>query len=83
MIPALFASRSGEHEARRLANAAIGIAGAIGAFGRGAGQRRLPAVVLATKTGNAAYIGFIAFYVACAAVTWAVYLRRAHRLAGM
>ena len=31
---------------------------------------------LASKTGDAAYIAFAAFYAVCAVVTWAVYLRR-------
>ena len=31
---------------------------------------------LSSKSGDAAYIGFAAFYALCALVTWAVYLRR-------
>jgi NNP family nitrate/nitrite transporter-like MFS transporter len=84
MIPALFRSRiSDEHEARRLANAVIGIAGAIGAFGGVLVNVAFRQSFLSTKTGDAAYIAFIAFYVACAAVTWTVYLQRSRRIAGI
>ena len=31
---------------------------------------------LTSKSGDAAYIAFAAFYALCALVTWAVYLRR-------
>ena len=64
-----------EHEARRLTNAVIGIAGAIGAFGGVLVNVAFRQSFLSTKTGNSAYIAFIAFYVVCALVTWAVYLR--------
>jgi NNP family nitrate/nitrite transporter-like MFS transporter len=91
MIPAVFQAKallgiadgrdpkSAEHESRRLANAVIGIAGAIGAFGGVLVNIAFRQSFLATKTGNAAYIGFIAFYLACLAVTWLVYLRRSGR----
>jgi NNP family nitrate/nitrite transporter-like MFS transporter len=96
MIPAIFRAKghlkidSGanvdlvEHESRRLTNAVIGIAGAIGAFGGVLVNVAFRESFLNTKTGDAAYIGFIAFYVACVVVTWAVYLRpSARRLAGV
>jgi len=38
---------------------------------------------LSTQNGNAAYLTFICFYVACVAVTWAVYRRRNAPLAGV
>lgn len=40
---------------------------------------------LAYQTGDAAYLGFIALYAACACLTWLVYLRAAgrRRLAGV
>ncbi len=91
MIPAVFRAKallgiadggdpaSVEHDSRRLANAVIGIAGAIGAFGGVLVNIAFRQSFLATKTGNAAYIGFIAFYVACLAVTWLVYLRQSGR----
>ena len=34
---------------------------------------------LANGNGNPAYIGFIAFYLVCVAVTWVVYLRPANQ----
>jgi NNP family nitrate/nitrite transporter-like MFS transporter len=68
-----------EHDARRLANAVIGIAGAIGAFGGVLVNVAFRQSFLATKTGNPAYLGFIAFYLACMVVTWLVYLRRSGR----
>ena len=34
---------------------------------------------LHTKTGDDAYLAFIAFYALCFAITWAVYLRPSHR----
>jgi MFS transporter, NNP family, nitrate/nitrite transporter len=89
MIPAVFRAKasltiadggdpaSAEHDARRLANAVIGIAGAIGAFGGVLVNIAFRQSFLATKTGNPAYIGFIAFYVACMAATWLVYVRPA------
>jgi NNP family nitrate/nitrite transporter-like MFS transporter len=96
MIPAIFRSKRGsaveagipvqtaEHEARRLSNAVIGIAGAIGAFGGVLVNIAFRQSFLTYRTGNAAYIGFIAYYLCCVALTWAVYLRASrHRLAGV
>jgi len=89
MIPAVFlakASRAisgGEdparagRDARRLANAAIGIAGAVGAFGGVLVNIAFRQSFLARGTGDPAYAGFIAFYLVCLAVTWLVYLRPA------
>jgi MFS transporter, NNP family, nitrate/nitrite transporter len=89
MIPAIFRAKASlaiaaggdpttaEHDARRLASAVIGIAGAIGAFGGVLVNIAFRQSFLATKTGNPAYIGFIAFYVACMAATWLVYVRPA------
>jgi NNP family nitrate/nitrite transporter-like MFS transporter len=80
MIPAVFRREiDDEHEARRLANATIGIAGAIGAFGGVLVNVAFRQSFLSTKTGDAAYISFIAFYVLCAGVTWVAYLRRSRR----
>ncbi|QKV97008.1 NarK/NasA family nitrate transporter [Streptomyces sp. NA02950] len=92
MIPAVFARRaenavtSGEDaarafaEARGLSGAVIAIAGAAGALG-GVG------VNLAFRTsygggsasGDPAFLAFLGYYAVCAAVTWAVYLRRGRR----
>ncbi|MCU1688887.1 MAG: major facilitator superfamily 1 [Jatrophihabitantaceae bacterium] len=94
MIPAVFRSlgraqvaagtdpQSVEHESRRMANAVIGIAGAIGAFGGVLVNIAFRQSFLANSTGDAAYVVFIAFYVLCMGLTWAVYLRpSASRLA--
>jgi NNP family nitrate/nitrite transporter-like MFS transporter len=81
MIPAVFRAKAtarggaDEHEARRMANAVIGIAGAIGAFGGVLVNVAFRQSFLSSGTGNAAYLGFIAYYVLCAALTWAVYVR--------
>jgi NNP family nitrate/nitrite transporter-like MFS transporter len=85
MIPTVFRHRvEGEHEARRLANAVIGIAGAVGAFGGVLVNIAFRQSFLSTGTGDAAYFAFIAFYVLCLAVTWGVYVRpAAHSAAGI
>jgi MFS transporter, NNP family, nitrate/nitrite transporter len=96
MIPAIFRAKSNRlieagadeevshREARRLSGALIGIAGAIGAFGGVLVNVAFRQSFLAYKTGNGAYIAFIAFYALCFAVTWVVYLRRSPRkLAGV
>jgi NNP family nitrate/nitrite transporter-like MFS transporter len=87
MIPAVFAAKSlalKDHSTaavlgweRRMSGALIGIAGAIGALG-GVGIN----VVLRTsyagaaKSATTAFWVFLAFYLVCAAVTWAAYIRR-------
>ena len=58
-----------------MAGALIGIAGAIGAFGGVLVNLAFRQSFIATKTADAAYIAFIAFYAICVAVTWYVYLR--------
>jgi NNP family nitrate/nitrite transporter-like MFS transporter len=89
MIPAIFRARAAatggtEHEARRLSGALIGIAGAIGAFGGVLVNVAFRQSFLTYHTGDAAYLAFVAFYVLCLVVTWAVYIRRSpHRLPGV
>jgi NNP family nitrate/nitrite transporter-like MFS transporter len=96
MIPAIFGSKaqlrvaagadssSATHEARRMSNAVIGIAGAIGAGGGVLVNVAFRQSFLSTGTGERAYVGFLAYYVLCAVLTWAVYLRSsAHKLAGV
>jgi len=96
MIPAIFRAKAAqavsagaahdeaERRARRLSRALIGIAGAVGAFGGVGVNLALRQSFLSNGTADAAYIGFIAFYVACLAVTWIVYLRPStHRLQGV
>ncbi|GIM94755.1 nitrate/nitrite transporter [Paractinoplanes toevensis] len=84
MIPAIFKSKhpSDEPTARRLSGAVIGIAGAIGALGGVLVNLAFRQSFLETKSADAAYIGFIAFYILCVLVTWAVYLRPGARTAG-
>lgn len=80
MIPAIFEGRP-QAEARRLARALVGIAGAVGALGGVLVNLALRQAFLDYKTGVAAYMAFIGFYVVCAVVTFAVYLT-GPRLAG-
>jgi NNP family nitrate/nitrite transporter-like MFS transporter len=97
MIPAIFAAL-GRREAegqgldlketllryKRQTAAVIGIAGAVGAFGGVLVNVAFRQSFLAYKTGDAAYIAFIAFYALCFVVTWVVYLRPSSRkLAGV
>ena len=70
MIPTIF-------DSRRVANAVIGIAGAIGAAGGVLVNIAFRQSFLATGTGDSAYLAFIAYYLLCAGITWVVYLRSA------
>jgi NNP family nitrate/nitrite transporter-like MFS transporter len=86
MIPAIFKAKylGDEQQARRLATALIGVAGAIGAFGGVLVNLAFRQSFLSYKTGDGAYIAFIAFYALCFVVTWYVYLRPSPRkLAGV
>ena len=65
------------------ATALIGVAGAIGAAGGVLVNLAFRQSFLAYKTGDGAYIAFLAFYAVCFAVTWFVYLRKAHHLSGV
>ncbi len=80
MIPAIFKAKyDDEHTARRISGAVMGIAGAIGAFGGVLVNLAFRQSFLATKSADAAYVAFIAFYAVCVLVTWAVYLRPSAR----
>jgi MFS transporter, NNP family, nitrate/nitrite transporter len=96
MIPAIFRAKAqlgvadggdpvaAEHQARRLAGALIGVAGAIGAFGGVLVNIAFRQSFLTYQSGNAAYLVFIAFYALCFIVTWLVYLRTSPgKLAGV
>ncbi|RZS80028.1 NNP family nitrate/nitrite transporter-like MFS transporter [Motilibacter rhizosphaerae] len=96
MIPAIFRAKANAEMAagspraaadtlfRRRSGALIGIAGAIGAFGGVLVNLAFRQSFLDTKTGDRAYIAFIAFYAVCFVVTWAVYVRPSSRkLAGV
>lgn len=87
MIPAIFRAKSklliadgadattSDREARRLAGALIGIAGAIGAFGGVLVNLAFRQSFLTYQTGNGAYIAFVAYYAICFALTWYAFLR--------
>ena len=89
MIPAIFRAKAGVailggadavaefSQARRLSTALIGIAGAVGALGGVLVNLAFRQSFLDTKTGNAAYLAFIGFYVTCLAVTYVAYVRPA------
>lgn len=73
LIPVLFGAKPG---GEKLTGAVIGIAGAVGAFGGVLVNVAFRQSFLATKSGDAAYIGFIACYLLCGLVAWAAFLRR-------
>jgi NNP family nitrate/nitrite transporter-like MFS transporter len=75
MIPAIFRAKAPAAQAQRLSGALIGIAGAVGAFGGVLVNMAFRQSFLEYKTGDGAYIAFLAFYAICFAVTWFVYLR--------
>jgi NNP family nitrate/nitrite transporter-like MFS transporter len=77
MIPAIFKARhpDDEIESRRLANAVIGIVGAVGAFGGVLVNLAFRQSFRTTGSADAAYLAFLAFYAVCVLVTWAVYVR--------
>ncbi|SOD70984.1 NNP family nitrate/nitrite transporter-like MFS transporter [Jatrophihabitans sp. GAS493] len=96
MIPAIFKAKSdvlvadgvtaakASHDARRLSNALIGVAGAIGAFGGVFVNIAFRQSFLNYHNGNAAYVAFIVYYLICAALTVGVYVApRRGRLAGV
>ena len=60
---------------RKLSGAVIGIAAAIGAFGGVLINIAFRQSFAAVRSGTPAVIGFLVFYLVCAALTWAVYLR--------
>jgi len=89
MIPAIFRGQArvaiaeGADEAeqfvraRRLSGAAIGIVGAVGALGGLFINLAFRQAFLTAKTGDPAYWSFLVFYLVCAVVTFAFYLRPA------
>ena len=79
MIPAIFRRRSRS----ALSGAVIGIAGAVGAFGGVFVNLAFRQAFLSTGRGDAAYLGFLAFYGLCIALTWAVYVRPGSRFLGV
>jgi NNP family nitrate/nitrite transporter-like MFS transporter len=76
MIPSIFTHQTSSfEEARRLSAALIGLAGAIGAFGGVLVNVAFRESFLHSGRADAAYVSFIAFYAACLALTYVVYLR--------
>ncbi len=87
MIPAIFAAKSvqlqgmtvdeQQHWSRKMSGALIGIAGAIGALGGVGINLVLRASYSGTaKSATTAFWVFLGFYIVCAIVTWAIYLRK-------
>ncbi len=64
-----------EADSRRRSAALIGLAGAIGAFGGVIVNLAFRQSFQASHNGDAAYLGFLAAYLACSALTWLVWLR--------
>ncbi|WP_030549208.1 NarK/NasA family nitrate transporter [Streptomyces albus] len=62
--------------ARRLSGASMSLIGAVGAFGGLGINLALRQSFLGSQSGTTAFVVFLGYYVVCAAVTWAVYLRR-------
>jgi NNP family nitrate/nitrite transporter-like MFS transporter len=89
MIPAIFRGQAriaiagGADEqpallrARRISGAVIGIVGAVGALGWLFINLAFREAFLTAKSGDPAFWSFLAFYVVCTVVTYAVYLRPA------
>ncbi|MCQ6553129.1 NarK/NasA family nitrate transporter [Streptomyces sp. C10-9-1] len=85
MIPGIFQNKAlergmaGEAAAaygRRLSGAAMGFIGATGGVGGLAINLAFRQSFQTAGTGTAAFAAFLAFYLVCTLVTWAVYLRR-------
>ena len=68
-----------EQTARRRTRALIGLTGAIGSFGGVLVNLALRQSFLSSGSGTRAYVGFIAFYSICLALTWFVYCSRTAR----
>ncbi|MFI9163043.1 nitrate/nitrite transporter [Kitasatospora aureofaciens] len=64
-----------EADSRRRSAALIGLAGAVGAFGGVIVNLAFRQSFQASHNGDAAYLGFLAAYLACSVLTWLVWLR--------
>ncbi|WFB09210.1 NarK/NasA family nitrate transporter [Streptomyces sp. LX-29] len=91
MIPAIFRAKAlargltgeaAETYGRRLSGAAMGLIGAVGGLGGLAINLAFRQSFLTGHSGTPAFVSFLAFYALCAALTWAVYLRRARSAEG-
>lgn len=92
LIPTIFEARShslklDEAErgkwSRSMAGALIGLTGAIGALGGVGVNLALRQSYLSNGTATAAFWAFAVFYVAASILTWAIYVRRPLREAGV
>ncbi|MFE6283129.1 nitrate/nitrite transporter [Streptomyces sp. NPDC057877] len=88
MIPGIFQNKAlargleGEAAAaygRRLSGASMGLIGAVGALGGVGINLAFRQSFISYGSGTGAFVAFLAFYVVCFVVTWAVYLRRTTR----
>ncbi|MBQ1092640.1 NarK/NasA family nitrate transporter [Streptomyces sp. B93] len=88
MIPGIFQNKAlargleGEAAAaygRRLSGASMGLIGAVGALGGVGINLAFRQSFISYGSGTGAFVAFLAFYVVCFVVTWAVYLRRSTR----
>jgi NNP family nitrate/nitrite transporter-like MFS transporter len=85
MIPGIYQAKArakgltgeaGAVYARRLSGGSMALIGAIGAFGGLGINLALRQSFLTSQSGTSAFVFFLAYYVVCFAVTWAVYLRK-------
>ncbi|MTE19253.1 MFS transporter [Streptomyces sp. TRM43335] len=85
MIPGIFQAKAvaagltGETaaaHARRLSGASMALIGAVGGLGGVGINMALRQSFAASGSGTGAFVVFLGYYTACAAVTWFVYLRR-------
>ncbi|WP_441245869.1 nitrate/nitrite transporter [Kitasatospora sp. McL0602] len=88
MIPGIFDAKAQDRIAagstaeqaaawsRRMTGAAIGVIGAVGALGGLLINLAFRESFLTAHSGTPAFVSFLAAYALCAALTWAVYLRR-------
>ena len=87
MIPVIFATfherrappsaaDAAKRDAAKEAAAVIGFSSAIAAYGAFFIPRAFGVAVRATGTPSAAFLGFVAVYASCVAVTWWFYARR-------
>ncbi|MBC7274810.1 MAG: NarK/NasA family nitrate transporter [Streptomyces sp.] len=88
MIPGIFQNKAlargleGEAAAaygRRLSGASMGLIGAVGALGGVGINLAFRQSFISYGSGTGAFVAFLAFYIVCFVVTWAVYLRRSTR----
>ncbi|MEY9212111.1 NarK/NasA family nitrate transporter [Thermobifida halotolerans] len=87
MIPAIYAAKAENLVSRgtpreeavahtkRIASSMLGLIGAVGALGGVAINLVFREAFAATGSATPAFVAFLAFYLACVAITWSVYMR--------